>query len=73
MGVAWFDWVAVMLVVGGAAGWLAVRLRRHWRRPRGAGTEFGACGTPCRDCPFGADCAGPPARPDPARRPHDGR
>ena len=60
MGGRWADWIAVGLAVAGAAAWLALRIRRHFRRQKEARGKAGACGSPCDGCPLGKDCGGRP-------------
>ena len=57
MNAAWADWVAVGLVVAGAAAWLAWRMRRYLRRLReDAHKRSGACAAGCEGCPFSKNC-----------------
>jgi hypothetical protein len=58
MGGHWADWLAVGLAVAGAAAWLAVRIRRHWRRQKDAKARACACASGCDGCPFAKGCEG---------------
>jgi len=56
----WMDWMAVGLAVAGAVGWLALRIRRQWKKQKQASNPACACGTSCDGCPFARNCGDPP-------------
>ncbi len=58
MNAHWADWIAVGLAVAGAALWLALRIRRNWKKQQEARARSCACLTPCDGCPFSKDCDG---------------
>ena len=56
MNAQWADWLAVGLLVGGAAAWLTRRMLVNWRRQRDAKIASGACSAGCAGCPFSNGC-----------------
>lgn len=58
MSAQWADWIAVGVVVVGAASWLALRIRRNWKKQKETQNRSCACLTGCDDCPFAKGCDG---------------
>lgn len=58
MNAPWADWIAVGVVVAGAILWLALRIRRNWKKQRDARNSPLSCLTGCEGCPFSKDCLG---------------
>ena len=58
MNLEWLDWIAVGLAVGLAAAWLALRIRRYWRKQKDAKNRACACASGCDGCPFAKNCDG---------------
>lgn len=56
MNAPWADWLAVGLAVAGAALWLALRIRKNWRRQKDTKVASGACASGCAGCPFSKGC-----------------
>ncbi len=52
----WADWLAVGLAVALAVVWLALRIRRNWRKQKEAKDRAGACALGCDGCPFAKGC-----------------
>jgi hypothetical protein len=50
------DWLAVGLLVFGAAAWLARRARRNWLKQKAAKDRACACSSGCDGCPFAKGC-----------------
>lgn len=54
----WADWLVVGLVVGAAALWLGLRVRRDMRRRKEAAARQETCNLGCEGCPFSDVCRG---------------